>query len=79
MTISMTLLTQEGKPVLHVTCLRHPALIVSAEALQNFVHGNTFLLWISLKNSKVFTDFSYGKQHESEKQTGSFGADIENI
>lgn len=57
MTLSMTLLIQEGKPVLHVTCLRHTTLIVSAEALQNFVHGINFLLWITLKNSKIFAYF----------------------
>lgn len=79
MTLSMTLLAQERKPVLHITCLRHPTLIVLAETLQNFVHGINFLLWISFKNSEIFTDFSYGKQLESENQTGSFGADIENI
>lgn len=55
MTLSMTRMIQEGKPVLHVAFLRHSTLIVSAEALQKVVHGIHFLLWISLKNSKIFT------------------------
>lgn len=55
MTLSMTWMMQEGEAVLHVACLRHSTLVVSAEALQKIVHGINFLLWISLKNSKIFT------------------------